>query len=171
LGGGALVRVDPVTGRVLARIRSGEEVLAEGTGFVWASFRSWPPTITHPPPCSRTCLRRIDTETNASAPIAAPRFVPGDFAFASGAIWASAPEEDALVRLDPATGKELGRVDIGGRPGALAAADGALWVSLTGGTAVARYDLETGDVETIDIGGTPTDLVAAGDSVWTAVEK
>ena len=171
LAGGALVRVDPATGRVLARIRSGEEVLAEGPGFVWASFRSWPPTVTAPPLCSRTCLRRIDTETNASAPIAAPRFVPGDFAFANGAIWASAPEENAIVRLDPATGKELGRVDIGESPGALASANGALWVSLTGGSAVARYDLETGDVETIDVGGTPTDLVVAGDSVWVAVER
>lgn len=171
LGGGALLRVDPATERVLARIRSAEEVLAEGPGFVWASFRSWPPKVTAPPLCSRTCPRRIDTETNASAPIAAPRFVPGDFAFANGAIWASAPEENAIVRLDPATGKELGRVDIGARPGALASANDALWVSLTGGSAVARYDLETGDVETIDVGGTPTDLVVAGDSVWVAVDE
>jgi D-alanyl-D-alanine carboxypeptidase len=171
LRSGALLRVDPATGRVLARIRSGEEVLAEGPGFVWASFRSWPPTGTPPPLCSRTCLRRIDTETNASAPIAAPRFVPADFAFANGAIWASAPQENAIVRLDPATGKELGRVDIGESPGALASANDALWVSLTGGSAVVRYDLETGDVETIDVGGTPSDLVVAGDSVWVAVER
>ena len=171
LASGALVRVDPATGRVLAKIRSGEEVLAEGPGFVWASFRSWPPTGTPPPICSRTCLRRIDTETNASAPIAAPRFVPGDFAFANGAIWASAPEENALVRLDPATGKELGRIDIDESPGTLASANGALWVSLTGGSAIARYDLETGDVETIDVGGTPTDLVVAGGSVWVAVDE
>ena len=165
-----LLRVDPTTGRVLARIRGAEEVLAEGSGFVWASFYA-PDQPGRHPSCRRPCLRRIDTQTNASTSIAAPGFVPGDFAFARGAVWASAPEEDALVRLDAATGKELSRVVIGSSPGAIASTGGALWVALSGGSSVARYDLETGDIETIDVGGTPIDLTVADDSVWVAVDE
>ncbi len=172
-----LVRVDPVSEAVVARIRGATQVIAEGPGYVWALNVDATPAPGRAPALQPTTkgssvgLLRIDTTTNESTPLAETLAVtPADFAFADGAVWVTAPLVDALVRLDAATGEERGRVAIGRRPGAVAYADGALWVSLHADGAVARYDLQTGELRTIGVGGTPTDLVAAGDSVWVAVD-
>jgi hypothetical protein len=115
-------------------------------------------------------VTRIDTDTLASERLGGLDFVPADFAFARGAMWASAHADNVLVRLDPHTGDETARVPIGRPPGAVASTESALWVALFDERAVARYDLEAGDVTTIDVGGTPNDLVAADESVWVAVD-
>jgi streptogramin lyase len=67
-----------------------------------------------------------------------------DLTVADGAVWASSPENAAIVRLDPVSGDETKRVRLGRAPGALAAGSGAVWAALPDVGAVARYDLETG---------------------------
>jgi streptogramin lyase len=160
-GGGELLRVDPVTERVLARFAPVDQVVAVGRGFVWAlSFE----------PGSGGRLVRIDTETSEVVPLAAPPDASADFAVAGGAVWASGPQDGTIVRLDPVTGQETGRIHVVPAPAPLAAGAGSLWVANERDGAVVRYDLSTGRVETIPVGGAPSDLVFARGSIWVAVD-
>ncbi len=156
-------RVDPTTGGVIATIEGATQVVASSTGFVWAAVNVGP---TH-----RLRLVRIDMETYAIERIGALGFAWADLTVAGGTVWASSKEADAIVRLDPSTGKEMERIRIEGAAGALAAGDGAVWAAIRGDDAVARYDIGTGRVETIDVGGTPRDLVFADGSIWVAVSE
>ncbi len=157
-----LYRVDPSTGRVIARIDGAAVAVAAGTGFLWA-------LDTDDPNADAPGLLRIDTETHATMPIGVLEFPWADLTVADGAVWASSPRDDTIVRLDAVTGEEEERIRLGGRPGALAAGGGAVWAVLDDKT-VARYDIAAGRVETIEVGGTPTDLGFADGSVWAAVD-
>ena len=154
----ALLRVDPATGRVLARIERVGRVVASGTGFLWASDRDEGPRLV-----------RIDTETYETVPIGALGFLWTDLTVADGAVWASSPQDNSIVRLDPFTGDETERIRVEGSPGALTAGAGGVWAAIGENGAVARYALETGRIDTIDVGGTPSDLVFAHDSIWVTV--
>ncbi len=121
-------------------------------------------------------LVRIDTETNAVAPLGdAPGWpwLDYDFAVADGALWASGPQPGTIVRLDPVTGEVEGEIDVVPSPGPIAAGGGAVWAAANTRTTarVARYDIATGRVERIVVGGTPSDLVFARGSVWVAVPE
>jgi hypothetical protein len=157
-GGGALLRVDPATERILARFDGPDRVVAAGPGFLWA--RSW----------ELDTIVRIDTETDeVSPPIGAPDLPWTDFAAVGRSVWASNPEQGAIVRLDSLTGEEKMRVRVRGRPRALAAGAGAVWAAVTDKHRVIRYETASGRLETIDVGGRPADLVFAHGSVWVAV--
>jgi hypothetical protein len=157
-GVGRLLRVDPLTQRVLAQLAA-DQVVASGAGFLWAlaSTRQ-----------ADTRLVRIDTETNAIVPIGELGFPWSELAVTGGAVWALDPEDNAIVRLGPLTGAQHERIPVGWDPTALAAGNGAVWVASRDDTVV-RYDIATGRLERIEVGGTPTDLVFARGSVWVAV--
>jgi hypothetical protein len=154
----ALLRVDPATGRVLARIERVGRVVASGTGFLWAIARD-----------EGRRLVRIDTETHETVPIGALGFLWTDLAVADGAVWASSREGDAIVRIDAITGEEYERILVEGSPGALTAGADAVWAAVGSDGAVARYDLDTDQIDMIDVGGPPNDLVFANGSVWVTV--
>jgi sugar lactone lactonase YvrE len=156
-----LYRVDPATDRVIAQIEDAWRVVASGTGFVWAAVNA--------DPTETIRLVRIDTETYSTVPLGALEFPWADLIVADGAVWASSPELDTIVRLDPMTGEENERIRVEGEPGALAAGAGAVWAANRWNGTVARYDIETGRIETIDVGGTPNDLVYANGSVWVTL--
>ncbi len=112
---------------------------------------------------------RIDTRTNATAPIGVLGFRWADLTVAYGAVWASSTGNRALIRLDPLTGEENERITLGPAPDALAAGRGAVWAAMRKTVTVARYDIKAERLEKIDVGGTPNDLVFAHGSVWVAV--
>ena len=165
-GRAELLRVNPVTGRVLTRIAGFDRVVAFGTGFMWAL--NWTPEGDR---LVRIDTAPIDTETYTTAPIGPLDFQWSDFTVTAGAVWASSPEGGTIRRLDSRTGKERERIRVGREPGALAAGAGAVWAATSRDGTVARYDIATGRVETIDVGGTPNDLVYARGSVWVAVDE
>jgi hypothetical protein len=158
-----LYRIDPATGRAIARIDDGGEVVASGTGFVWA--------VGARRDRAERNLIRIDTETYATVPIGVLELLWADLTVADRAVWASIPVDGAIVRLDPMTGEENGRIRVGRAPWTLAAGAGAVWAAIREDGTVARYDIASDQIETIDVGGRPIDLVFAHDSVWVAVEE
>jgi hypothetical protein len=164
-GGGSLRRVDPVGGRRLADLAPLDHVVAAGPGFVWALDDPWGPN---------PGLVRIDTETNAVAPLGdAPGWPWLDYSFAvaDGALWASGAQPGTIVRLDPVTGEVEGEIDVvpSQSPGPIAGGGGAVWAANRNDGTVVRYDVETGRVQRIVVGGTPSDLVFARGSVWVSV--
>jgi hypothetical protein len=163
IGPSDLQQVDPGTGQPIARFDGAGQVVASGTGFVWAAVVD---AHAHAPVRR---LVRIDTETHVSTPIGPRTVAWADLTVANGAVWASTPDDDTIVRLDPKTGVVIDWIHLQGGPGALDAGAGAIWAVLPEDRTVARYDIETGQVDTIDVGGTPSDLVFAGSSVWVTV--
>jgi hypothetical protein len=163
-GSGGVLRVDPVTGRILADFSSAsvDQVVAAGRGFVWALAGTWG---------DNPHLARIDTETNAVSPLDAPDWPWLDFAVADGAVWASGPQPGTIVRLDPVTGEVEGEIDVVPSPSPIAGGGGAVWAANRNDGTVARYDIATRRVRSIDVGGIPTDLVVARGSVWVAVQE
>lgn len=90
--------------------------------------------------------------------------------FAEGALWASSPATNEVVRLDPATGAETLRVAVGPQPAFIASGAGALWVMNQGDGTVSRIDpVDASVVATIAAssghidGG---DIIATDSAVW-----
>ena len=92
---------------------------------------------------------------------------PRGIAFAGGSVWVSAPLDDVVLRIDPATNRVVDRVAVGRAPAGLAAGAGGLWVALYVDRRVVRIDPRRGRVvETVDVDGYPTEIAIAGDRLW-----
>ena len=95
---------------------------------------------------------------------------PLDVVDAFGSIWVANHHSNDVVRLDPETGAELARINIGpmSGPGWFAVTDDAIWVTRQNGAGVTRIDPETNVVVEAQIGAQETcwaPAVALG-SVW-----
>lgn len=97
------------------------------------------------------------------ATVRAPVGLAGD----GGILWAVSSADGTVVRLDPATGEVLARVEVGRTP-LRAALDGdLLWVSVFGAGRVAAVDTATGEIRLqTDLGGGPEGIGIAFDAVW-----
>jgi PQQ-like domain len=137
---GEILRVDPRTRRVSARIRIGSEAgLDVGDGAVWA--------VARPPGTGGGELLRIDPRTNRIA-ARIPLRRSGDF---QGLVVLAGPQvwvfgQDAAVAVDPARNRVV--ADIGLGSGGFQVVDalfyqGELWVT-TGDRVTTRFDGRTG---------------------------
>lgn len=117
-GTGSLIRVDPVTNAVVARIAvGGVRAIAAGAGAVWTAN-----------PADDRVLR-IDPATNS---VVASIFVHQATTIAAGAegVWANgnkALEEMRLARIDPATNTVSFLLDANRPPGPVAVGGGYAW--------------------------------------------
>jgi streptogramin lyase len=112
----AVLRIDPASGLVLARVSvpSPTSVTA-GAGAVWALS-----------PQARL-VSRIDPASNLVTPIRLDD-VPGQVAIAGGSVWVSHPTAGSLSRIDPARDAVAARVEVGSGPLLIAADGDGLWV-------------------------------------------
>ncbi len=130
-----VLRVDPATGKVTARIGIRASVLSFGEGALWAlRYIGGGPLI------------RIDPATNAVRAFPLPPGKSWDLAAGEGAVWVSGtcPASACLLRVAPASGRVVARISGSHLFGQVAAGDGAVWAS--DGAAVARIDPRTGRV-------------------------
>ena len=143
---GQILRVNPRSGKVEARIPSGRDaVLNVGAGAVWVVE----PTPGRP---LRGRLARIEPATGRvtsrvrlPVPAGGPR-PPTDLQIVGGVPWVVAP--GAALRIDPETGRPVQRIEVresDGEPFPFATAVGedGLWV-LTRDQRIVRYDLDSG---------------------------
>jgi streptogramin lyase len=105
--GSKLLRVDPATGEIVARVSPGEVCcdLATGAGLIWAID-------------PRGDLLGVDPTRNTVAARFAVPFDPGahtNVVFGGGSVWVGSDGRD-LVQVDPATGALEGTIDTGGGP-------------------------------------------------------
>ena len=73
-------------------------------------------------------VMRIDARTTGAAPITAAETHPIGLALLSGSLWVAALGSKTVDRLDPSTGRVVGRLDVGGAPIRLAAGFGSVWL-------------------------------------------
>jgi YVTN family beta-propeller protein len=124
---------------------------------------------------------RIDPRTNAV--VGKPLRVPADavaIAVRRGALWVTsvapgdldAPRDDAVTRIDAATGRTVATVKVGRAPLDIAATPGAVWVTNSGGggDSVARIDPETNRLagRAVRTGAGPQSIAVSGGSLWVA---
>jgi streptogramin lyase len=149
VGRGVMSRIDPHTGRVIARVTVGRgpSALAVGAGSVWV-------VNSRGLHASRS-ITRVDARSNrATATFALRRLLAG-IAVADGYVWVVNPGRilagggldmsgGTLIRISPATGRVLARRLRGSaRPAAITVAGGKLWIGSPGNGYVLRVDPKT----------------------------
>lgn len=140
--------------------------LASGSGSIWYST-------------SGGSLYRIDpsygsasaTEVASASELAAqaqqdvgfPR-LQRPVAVASGSVWMANPG-GYVVRVDPGSGKVVGRIPVGRNPAAIAAGAGAVWVASPLDDEVSKID-PTNAVTPIAVGHGPSGIAVGAGAVW-----
>jgi hypothetical protein len=159
-GYGAVSRLDPVTGRVVARISTpGLAVssrIAIGERSIWVA--------------SGPTVYRIDPSTDrVVAAIHVGGTVVG-IAVGPGRVWVTRPRQGAgqVIRIDPRTNRVAGHpIEVGRGPSQISYGEGAVWVENTAPPSVMRIDPATGNVSAVPAVG----VTAIGyDSLWAASE-
>jgi len=123
----------------------------------------------------------IDPRTNAvvGKPLRVPAHAEG-IAVADGTLWAAsvapgdlaAPRDDAVTRIDLATGRRVATIKVRRAPLDVVATPGAVWVTNSGGggDSVARIDPKTNRLagRPVRTGASPQSLAVGGGSLWVA---
>jgi YVTN family beta-propeller protein len=166
---GTLLRLDPASGRIRARIRLPgymRGLAAADGGSVWVA-------TARPLSASRSegAVVRLDSTGRVKAVIRTGTW-PAALAVGKRAIWAvnSAPffKRGTLVRIDTATNRIDGRpIPLGPAPSGAAVGGGSIWVADAIEGTVRRIDPQRRrTVAAIDVGSEPYDVVFAAGSVW-----
>jgi streptogramin lyase len=161
---GALLRIDPKTAKVTAKIASG--IGAATLGLAATADSVWLISDTH------GTLSRIDPETNQ---VVAELRIPSDcvsLTFGETALWLACPAEDRVLRIDPQTNLLVKSIEVSSRPEALAIGEGSVWALCAKEGKLERIDPKTNKVsKTIELGAPAAGgSVAIGENfVWVSM--
>jgi DNA-binding beta-propeller fold protein YncE len=116
---GKLIRIDPATSRVTARIvvRGNPFAVAADQGAVWVATAQGP-------------AERVDRATNqvvAVIPAGGPLGGPQAVAVGHGGVWLADPGDSVVLRVDPATNRTVARIPVAGAH-LLALDEAGVWV-------------------------------------------
>jgi virginiamycin B lyase len=165
----SLVRIDPKTWQVTAKVASGAGAapfsVAASTDSVWIFSDN------------RTTLSRVDPEQGQV--VAEIRLPSGCTAlgFGEAALWAACPSEDRVLRINPQTNLVEKRIEVSSGPRALAIGENSIWVLCEKDGKVDRIDPKTNKVATrIDllvpgsIESSRGGIVVGQGSVWVTLD-
>jgi streptogramin lyase len=156
-----LVRLDPATGAVVARIRVGGRPwgVAVGEGAVWVA--GWTDgSVSRVDPATNTVTWRVTLNTPLG------EASPVGVAAGGGSVWAADNSSDEVWRLDPATGAVLGAAHVGDAHEFVGFGEGGVWVSSEDGT-VGALDPASGTVTRSIAAGADADFLGFSPaSVW-----
>jgi YVTN family beta-propeller protein len=101
---------------------------------------------------------------------ARPLPAPVALAIGGGALWGIDPVEQAVMRIDPGTGRRSMTTDAGSDPVAVAYGANAVWVANAGDNSVSRIDPATNRVtDTTRAGMSPASIATGVGGVWVAL--
>jgi class 3 adenylate cyclase len=131
---GTLVRIDPVSGSVDGRYRTGAvetTILIPLAGNLWICE------------CSINRVMRFDVRTHTSRTfrIAQHAFLVGVDSSHGKTLWLLDPNGKTLTPMDPATGRTGASIGLGGEPAQAVVAFGSVWAAA--GRTIQRVDLAT----------------------------
>jgi DNA-binding SARP family transcriptional activator/streptogramin lyase len=155
----ALVRVDPARMRVLRSfaLSSFPVRLAAGGGRAWVG-NAFAGTLTAVDAASGRVSVPVRPEPSSTGRLA--------LAYGAGSLWVGS-QDNALTRVDPASGRAIARITDVIAPDAIAVGAGAVWVAQRVRAALLRVDTATNRiVRSIPLGATATALATEGDAVW-----
>jgi YVTN family beta-propeller protein len=156
--GAALLRIDPVSGRVeavpLAGLPSGVAYTPEA---VWVSVA--PNAVVRVDPDGPNVVLTQPVGNGPSSVVAA-----------FGSVWVANHLDGTVTRIEPSTGRAEATVAVGQGPGALVSAGGSLWVANEFDDAIASIDPDTnGLVQTVPVGGATASLASDEEALWLTV--
>jgi virginiamycin B lyase len=125
---GSMVRIDPATNKVAGLSLPDGPVASDGAE-VWIGVGAGPnglPEVVRVDPVSGTIITAVDLQTSGI----------GSLAVGLGSVWATT--DSGLVRIDAATGRVIGRLDLDGDGGDVIVASGSVWVAAEGKPYVLR---------------------------------
>jgi streptogramin lyase len=159
LNGTELLRIDQATGQVTQRVPHGTTSfghhLGVGAGAVWVASDNDDP------------VSRVDVATGAATTI--PATTDGGIVVDNDGVWLGG-RQSTLVRYDPASGRVVATLKVGGLNSAVTSSAGSVWVADDAGNRLLRVDPAKGRaVAVLTLGqGGDRDLAAAGGAVWLA---
>jgi streptogramin lyase len=158
LGSGDVIRVDPATGKVLARVTVGARVfnLAAAPGAVWAIDNALSTAV------------RVDTKTGKVTTRVPVGFQPYDIEWGFGSAWVANAGDGTVWRVT--NGKVVKKIKVGTEPNGLTAYRGSLWVSDHTLGKVVRIDPATNAITgTVKLAGADW-ITGLGDSIYVSQE-
>ena len=118
----SIVRIDPKTNAVTARIRVAYllcgQIVADARAL-WASSGA---------ECARTGVGRIDIKAHRQPQIVKGERGPIGLALGFGSLWVADLVGKTVDRVDPSTGRLVGRLHVGGLPVRIGVGFGSVWV-------------------------------------------
>jgi streptogramin lyase len=170
---GAVHRIDPSTGRIVATVAAGDarSDVGDPHGVAASGDTVWVGVL------SNRSVVRIDPASNAIAQILDLDVAPYALALDGTDLWVTSFDDDAVVRVDTTTGRQTARLDVH-KPTGIAVGAGSVWVVQHRDDSLVRIDPAVNTaVSTIALGSTGDDpgcgmcvenAVFAFDAVWTA---
>jgi DNA-binding beta-propeller fold protein YncE len=158
LGSGDVIRVDPTSGKVLARVTVGARVfnLAAAPGAVWAIDNALSTAV------------RVDTTTGKVTTRVPVGFQPYDIEWGFGSAWVANAGDGTVWRIT--NGKVVKKIKVGAEPNGLTAYRGSLWVSDHTLGKVVRIDPATNTITgTVKLPGADW-IVGLGGSIYVSQE-
>jgi len=162
-GDHVVVRIDPATGNVLARIAAdpanSEGGITVGAGSIWLVTK--PSTLVRIDPKSNIVVASISLPSGSENPL-----------FADGAVWVSSYEHGQLLKIDPGTASVVATIPVGPKPRFLTSGAGSIWTLNQGDGSVSRVDTKTGKlVATIQCGvpGMGGEITYGAGHVWATM--
>jgi ABC-type branched-subunit amino acid transport system substrate-binding protein/streptogramin lyase len=150
-------RIDPATGRLLARIRVDALTIAAGREGVWfvngdetRTLGSINPRTNRPGQTIRVGAQNLST-----------------VAVGGGRVWASAEGDGLVWRIDPGPDPLLRSIDVGVGVTFLAYGGGAIWSANYRDGTVSRIDVTTNEVESSPVGAVQS-LAADDRTAWVS---
>jgi virginiamycin B lyase len=158
---GNLVRIDPQSNRVVARMNLGGKAgnFVLDAGSAWVTVRAGD---------GSDSVKRVDTASGdiGSIPLGTSA-VPIGIALGAGSLWVAEQDRAAVVRIDPATDAVTSTIPVGFGPYGIVVAGGAVWTANRFAATVSRIDVATLYVSTITTGHRPSGVIAFGEgSIW-----
>lgn len=155
-----VVRVDPVSGNVIAHVAVGarSDVVIAGFDAVWAASSAGDVVL------------RIDPRSAAVVARVAVGPSPKFMAAGEGAVWVQNRRDGSVSRVDPATNHEAARIEarVPTPYGDITVAAGAVWLSVNK-TPLTRIDPRTNRLTHQFVGGDGADAVRFGfGALWIA---
>jgi streptogramin lyase len=166
-GATELVRIDPASNRVVARVPlagisgHGEGQLVAALGSVWLFTDD------------QGSLARIDPRINAVADTFATGYPAVALVAAQGSLWATVPEKNAVIQIG-ADGKVTRTIPVGRGPRFIAAGEGAVWSLGQADGDVTRIDPTTGRVVAtiaLAVPGEGGCIATGGGAVWVTMPE
>ena len=158
----ALLRVDPQSNKIVARVRISGEACS-GLAFGFESI--WVPICG-----SRPALVRIDAKKNAvsaTLPLA-PAGAEGGIVVSGDSVWMVTDKNGTLVRVDPSTNSVQEKLHIPAGSFNPVFSDETVWITGIESNVLTPVDATSGRVlESIPVGSKPRFVTAGAGSIWT----
>lgn len=158
--GGAVSRIDPTAGRILATVPGLQaRAIALGEGSVWAL------------PTDGTAVVRIEPRAaRVAQTVRIPATRLDDIAVGAGAVWAADALDGTVWRIEPGPRPITRTIPVGKGVHAVAAARNSVWALNSLNGTLSRIDpVRNRVVGVTPLGGTPRGLAMGAGRVWVAV--